>query len=143
MVKREMYITQSYPRAQENEQSEPETASRGVRKRRTGFTPQERSGSNAKETTKRDCDYANHVYEKPTLSGGLWTDNDILELIKYVKKYPGGTPERWEKIANIMNRTVAEVTHMAKKVASVNFVHLLRVSQHYMRCVCFILLDKR
>ncbi|XP_032690834.1 dnaJ homolog subfamily C member 1-like [Odontomachus brunneus] len=102
--------------AQENEQSEPETVSRGVRKRRTGFTPQERSGSNVKETTKKDCDYTNHVYEKSTLSGGLWTDNDILELIKYVKKYPGGTPERWEKIANIMNRTVAEVTHMAKKI---------------------------
>lgn len=61
----------------------------------------------------------NHIYEKPTVSGGLWTDNDILELIKYVKKYPGGTPERWEKIASVMNRTVVEVTHMAKKVITV------------------------
>lgn len=94
--------------------------SRGVRKRRTAFVPQERSGSNAKETTKKDCDHTNHLYEKPSLSGGLWTDSDILELIKYVKKYPGGTPERWEKIASIMNRTVTEVTHMAKKVVSVN-----------------------
>ncbi|EZA61720.1 DnaJ-like protein subfamily C member [Ooceraea biroi] len=104
--------------AQENEQPEPEpVTSRGVRKRRSGFTPQERSGSNHKETTKKeDCDYTNHVYEKPAVSGGLWTDNDILELIKYVKKYPGGTPERWEKIASVMSRTVAEVTHMAKKV---------------------------
>lgn len=92
--------------------------SRGVRKRRSGFTPQERSnsGSNYKETTKEDYDYTNHMYEKPVVSGGLWTDNDILELIKYVKKYPGGTPERWEKIASVMNRTVTEVTHMAKKV---------------------------
>jgi len=79
--------------------------------------PQERSGSNYKETTKKEsCDYTNHVYEKPVISGGLWTDSDMLELIKYVKKYPGGTSERWEKIASIMNRTVAEVTHMAKKV---------------------------
>lgn len=120
-----------YSRAQENEQSEPEIVSRGMRKRRTGFTPQERSGSNIKETAKKDGDYTNNVYEKPTLSGGLWTDNDILELIKYVKKYPGGTPERWEKIASIMSRTVAEVTHMAKKVALVNFVcYFLRIWHH-------------
>lgn len=33
-----------------------------------------------------------------------------------MKKFPGGTPDRWEKIADMMNRTVAEVTHMAKKV---------------------------
>ncbi|XP_012530456.2 dnaJ homolog subfamily C member 1 [Monomorium pharaonis] len=103
--------------AQENEQPEPEIVSRGVRKRRAGFTPQERSGTNSKETIKKEnSDYTNHVYEKPAVSGGLWTDNDILELIKYVKKYPGGTPERWEKIASVMNRTVTEVTHMAKKV---------------------------
>ncbi|KAH0952801.1 hypothetical protein HN011_012255 [Eciton burchellii] len=103
--------------AQENEQPEPEVTLRGIRKRRSGFMPQERSGSNYKEATKKDSyDYTNHVYEKPVISGGLWTDNDMLELIKYVKKYPGGTPERWEKIASIMNRTVAEVTHMAKKI---------------------------
>lgn len=102
--------------AQENEQPEPEVVPRGIRKRRSGFTPQERSGGNVKETTKKDCDYTNHVYEKSTVTGGLWTDNDILELTKYVKKYPGGTPERWEKIASVMNRTIAEVTHMAKKI---------------------------
>lgn len=103
--------------AQENEQPEPEITSRGVRKRRSGFTPQERNSSNFKEPVKKEsCDYTNHVSEKSTISGGLWTDNDILELIKYVKKYPGGTPERWEKIASVMNRTVVEVTHMAKKV---------------------------
>lgn len=103
--------------AQENEQPEPEVTSRSVRKRRPGFTPQERSSSNFKEATKKEeLNHTNHVCEKSTISGGLWTDNDILELIKYVKKYPGGTPERWEKIASVMNRTVAEVTHMAKKV---------------------------
>lgn len=33
-----------------------------------------------------------------------------------MKKYPTGTPERWEKIADALNRSVAEVTHFAKKV---------------------------
>ncbi|KAK0160482.1 hypothetical protein PV328_007890 [Microctonus aethiopoides] len=25
--------------------------------------------------------------------GGLWTDDDIIEFIKYVKKFPGGTQD--------------------------------------------------
>lgn len=68
-----------------------------------------------KEMSKKD--QINHIYQKPAVCGGLWTDDDILELIKLVKKYPSGTSERWDKIADAMNRTVAEVTHMAKKVA--------------------------
>lgn len=98
---------------QENEQPEPEFTSR-TRRRRTGFTPQERSGNGVKEVFKKD--QTNHVYQKPAISGGLWTDDDMLELIKLVKKYPSGTSERWDKIADAMNRTVIEVTHMAKKV---------------------------
>ncbi|XP_059485098.1 dnaJ homolog subfamily C member 1 [Neocloeon triangulifer] len=52
----------------------------------------------------------------PPVVGGLWTDDDFAELAKLCKKHPGGTPSRWEKIAECMNRTVPEVTHMAKKV---------------------------
>nr|CAG4638668.1 EOG090X0BHG [Cyclestheria hislopi] len=52
----------------------------------------------------------------PKFSGGLWTDDDLADLAKYMKKYPAGTPERWEKIAEALNRTVFEVTHFAKKV---------------------------
>ncbi|KDR23191.1 dnaJ homolog subfamily C member 1 [Zootermopsis nevadensis] len=50
------------------------------------------------------------------LSGGLWTDDDLAELVRLVKKFPPGTASRWEKVANFMGRSVAEVTHMAKKV---------------------------
>lgn len=104
--------------AQETEQVEPDTTPRGPRRRKTGFPLQERSGNatTSKAAPKRESNDTNHVYEKPVISGGLWTDDDVLELIKLVKKYPGGTPERWEKIADAMNRTVAEVTHMAKKI---------------------------
>ncbi|KAH0567486.1 dnaJ homolog subfamily C member 1 [Cotesia glomerata] len=102
--------------AEENEQVEPEPVPRGPRRRRAGFTPQEQSGNNSNELKKKDNIRANHVYEKPKYTGGLWTDDDILELIKLVKKYPGGTPDRWEKIAETMNRSVSEVTHMAKKI---------------------------
>ncbi|XP_076300464.1 dnaJ homolog subfamily C member 1 [Lasioglossum baleicum] len=102
--------------AQENEQQEPEPVPR-TRRRRPGFTPQERNSNNYKEATKKPSEQTNHVYQKPApSSGGLWVDDDILELIKLVKKYPSGTPERWDKIADAMNRTVADVTYMAKKV---------------------------
>ncbi|KAJ9596534.1 hypothetical protein L9F63_012433, partial [Diploptera punctata] len=52
----------------------------------------------------------------PLVSGGLWTDDDLVELVRLVKKFPPGTPSRWEKVASAMGRSVAEVTHMAKKV---------------------------
>ncbi|XP_058797463.1 uncharacterized protein LOC131667783 [Phymastichus coffea] len=104
-------------KAQEEEE-EPEPIPRGPRRRRQGFTPQERSEQPIRENynKKPNETLSNHVMEKQKVGGGLWTDDDILELIKLVKKFPGGIPDRWEKIADTMNRTVAEVTHMAKKV---------------------------
>jgi len=53
----------------------------------------------------------------PVVTGGLWTDEDINELVKLCSKYPGGTPARWETIASFLNRPVAEVTLMAKRVS--------------------------
>ena len=61
------------------------------------------------------------VTESRPVSGGLWTDDDILELIKLVKKHPAGEAQRWIKIADAMNRTVAEVTHMANKIKENDF----------------------
>lgn len=50
------------------------------------------------------------------ITRGLWTDEDLTELAKYMKKYPVGTTERWEKIAEALDRTVVEVTHFARKL---------------------------
>ncbi|KAL0894248.1 hypothetical protein ABMA27_014258 [Loxostege sticticalis] len=52
----------------------------------------------------------------PLITGGLWTDDDLAELVRLVKKYPPGAAERWERIAESMCRSVAEVTHMAAKL---------------------------
>ena len=98
------------------EEMEPESVPRGPRRRRAVFTLQERNDKIAQEDYSIEKSTVNYFYEKPKVVGGLWMDDDILELIKLVKKYPGGTPDRWEKIAELMNRTVHEVTHMAKKV---------------------------
>lgn len=53
---------------------------------------------------------------KPVVSGGLWTEDDLVELVRLVKKYPGGTTDRWEVIAELMGRSVSEVTYMAAKM---------------------------
>ncbi|CAG9766067.1 unnamed protein product [Ceutorhynchus assimilis] len=48
--------------------------------------------------------------------GGLWTDDDLEELIRLVKKFPQGSAKRWENIAEALGRSVQEVTYMANKM---------------------------
>jgi len=56
------------------------------------------------------------IKTKVPISGGLWTDEDLIELTRLTKKYPGGTVDRWEIIADAMGRNVSEVTFMAYKL---------------------------
>lgn len=56
------------------------------------------------------------IKTKVPMSGGLWTDDDLVELARLTKKYPGGSSDRWETIAGLMNRNVSEVTFMAYKL---------------------------
>lgn len=53
--------------------------------------------------------------------GGLWTDEDLAELVRLTKKYPGGTANRWEIIGEALNRSVYDVTHMAAKLKETAF----------------------
>nr|XP_018902616.1 PREDICTED: dnaJ homolog subfamily C member 1 [Bemisia tabaci] len=57
----------------------------------------------------------------PLIVGGLWTDDDLAELVRLVKKFPPGLPDRWEKISETMRRPVNEITHMAKKLKEGNY----------------------
>lgn len=50
------------------------------------------------------------------MSGGFWTDEDLVELTRLAKKYPNGTLSRWEVIAEHMNRSVQEVTFQAARL---------------------------
>ncbi|XP_042214078.1 dnaJ homolog subfamily C member 1-like [Homarus americanus] len=52
----------------------------------------------------------------PVVTGGPWTDEDFCELARLMAKFPGGTVDRWERIADMMGRTVFEVTKMSSKV---------------------------
>jgi len=43
-----------------------------------------------------------------------WSDDDYVSLTKLLSKYPGGTSNRWDRIANDLDRPVAEVIKKTK-----------------------------
>lgn len=55
------------------------------------------------------------------LSVQVWTDADLATLARLMKKFPGGTLDRWEKIAEAMERLPWEITKMAKRVKDIGF----------------------
>ena len=57
--------------------------------------------------TRLDCSI--HVTFVSREQRGEWSNNDFILLAKAVAKFPGGCSERWEKIADMMDRPVAEV----------------------------------
>merc|ERR1712029_1309083 len=52
----------------------------------------------------------------PRNANQMWTDEDLIELARLIKKIPGGRLERRERIADAMERTAEEVTKMAAKI---------------------------
>jgi DnaJ family protein C protein 1 len=67
------------------------------------------------------------AFNRPANALQIWTDADLAKLAKLMKKYPTGTNERWEKIADILERLPWEVTKMAKKVK--DSAYQVRISQ--------------
>lgn len=45
-----------------------------------------------------------------------WSEDDTVALIRAMKKYPTGTVERWQKIADLLNRTADEVILVMKQL---------------------------
>ena len=62
------------------------------------------------------------IFKQPANANQIWTDVDLAKLTKLIKKYPAGTPERWERIADIMERLPMEVTKMAKKMKDNSYI---------------------
>lgn len=80
---------------------EPEPAPvriKTVRKRNKFVVPE---GPNF-EVQENSPAYATEVSIAPPVSGGLWTDDDLAELTRLVKKYPQGSTGRWESIAEAL-----------------------------------------
>ncbi|KAL1137967.1 hypothetical protein AAG570_009662, partial [Ranatra chinensis] len=101
---------------------------RGPRRRKAGFTVPEMSNNSQhfvphddKRNGSADSAKLSEPARPPIVSGGLWTDDDFMDLIRLMKKYPPGTSERWEKIGDSMRRPAAEVAHMAHKMKDDGF----------------------
>jgi hypothetical protein len=47
---------------------------------------------------------------------GDWTMDELSHLAKAVAKFPAGTEQRWHKIADMMGRSVQEVTAKSKQL---------------------------
>ncbi|KAK7496327.1 hypothetical protein BaRGS_00012492 [Batillaria attramentaria] len=52
----------------------------------------------------------------PSTKGGEWSEEEQVLLAKAVNKFPGGTLHRWEKIANMVGRSVDEVSAKSKTI---------------------------
>lgn len=94
-----------------------EKEAKGARKRKPAFTAQEKTPEElARYASLKHKTYSETMKEKSPIIDTLFTDEDLVELIRLVKKYPGGSPNRWETIAQVMNRNVAQITFMAAKL---------------------------
>lgn len=105
----------------ESSDEEPVREVRTVRKRKPGFVVPDGPTfevSPTSEETKESEDQVPIKSQVAPVIGGLWTDDNLTELIQLINRYPGGTPGRWEIIAETIGRSVTEVTYMANKVKS-------------------------
>lgn len=102
---------------------EKEARKEGVRKRKPVFAVKEKTAEELKGYSTLNTNLLNSgsgvravTAKESIVSGGFWTDDDLTELIRLVKKYPNGTLSRWDVIAGFMNRSVQEVTFMAARM---------------------------
>ncbi|CAL1580779.1 unnamed protein product [Knipowitschia caucasica] len=56
------------------------------------------------------------LQEKKKKKGSDWSEEELSLLSRLMVKFPGGTPGRWERIAQELNRSVAQVTTKVKQV---------------------------
>ena len=70
--------------------------------------------SAAEEPGKQACQSTQAC--QAALKRGEWSQEEIFQLVKQVKKWPGGTFNRWDKIACALNRSVDDVTSMYERI---------------------------
>ena len=106
----------------EEEKREKKERAKQNRQRRYVNMYEDRSGN---DETRNGGVKANGSAQKakklPKNAAQLWTDSDLAKLAKLVKKFPPGTADRWEKIAEVLEREAWEVTKMAQKLKDVGF----------------------
>lgn len=68
------------------------------------------------ESNAKNDDSEDDSSQQSQFKSDEWTDEEIHSLIKLTKKFPGGTSQRWERIATLLGRSVDDVTKMSKKI---------------------------
>ncbi|CAH1987689.1 unnamed protein product [Acanthoscelides obtectus] len=81
---------------------EPVKVRNRTARKRNKFVPPE--GPNFETKSSKTEKVVTDNSSPPPMSGGLWTDDDLAELIRLVKKYPQGANKRWESIAAALGR---------------------------------------
>ncbi|KAG8232512.1 hypothetical protein J437_LFUL012668 [Ladona fulva] len=106
------------PDVVEEEEADDGSKEKRVRRRKVFELPEIKEDDivNANESTPTFTEVKPTSMGTAPISGGLWTEDDLAELVKQIKRHPPGTADRWEKIASAMFRSVPEVTFMARKV---------------------------
>ncbi|PVD30290.1 hypothetical protein C0Q70_09554 [Pomacea canaliculata] len=67
--------------------------------------------------------------EITTAKDSEWTEEELILLAKAVNKFPGGTLHRWEKIAEMVGRSVEEVTLKSKEIKGTYIMNLSTSAQ--------------
>jgi len=116
--------------AEEEELNSQAIEPKKPRKRKTFQIPEKAAGDDVEDENSGEQRTTSSAPQQNFVSGGLWTDDDIAMLIKLCTKYPGGFPDRWNHISNLMERPVNEVTHMAKRVQRLRMFTVLYISLH-------------
>lgn len=106
---------------------EKELKKEGIRRRKEKYAAREKTEEELRGYSKLNMDkmakgsvmavnQKHSATSSSSSSGGFWSDDDLIELIRLVKKYPSGSAARWDTISQAMNRSVTEVTFMAAKM---------------------------
>ena len=120
----------------EDEEEEEESVKREKKPKRKRVALPEYSESEVyqrKAETKNSSDSAasssaaTTTQKLPARSNAPWTEDDMSRLAKAMVRYPVGTLNRWEKVAEFVERTVPEIMQKNKEIRDTQFHRLNQV----------------
>jgi len=131
---KDMYVEYKEKRAEEEriqKEEEEELTRREEEKRekkerkkdrKRNFVYEEKLGESSGVSDQEAVKTKKETYKLPRNANQIWTDVDLAKLARLIKKHPAGTPDRWERIADMMERLPAEVAKMGTKLKNNPFI---------------------
>lgn len=116
------------------EESDEEDEEPAARQKRT---PRQREPVKAAEVVNGGAPVVGGVAQGPAKAGsrkeqktGPWTDNEVATLIRLLKKFPIGSSDRWEKIAEAMNRSSQDILDKVKALRTAPTANVIPEQQN-------------